>query len=187
VDLRTVLTEHRSAILERWRAKVLGSYPKEAARFFLSEKDAFRNPVGQSLLRGTQVIYDGVALGQETGAVMGALESIVRLRAVQEMSASEAVGFVFSLKRAVREHLREQAAEASSWRELVVLDEKLDALASAAFDLYGQCRESVFRIRVDELRRGAAMLLKQLGGQGSGDRSIPAAGDGSEPEGRCEP
>lgn len=187
VSLRDVLEGHRSAILERWRAKVFGSYPKQAVRFFRSEKDAFRNPVGDSLLRGTQVIYDGVALGRETGSVTEAIEAIVRLRAVQELPASEAVGFVFALKRAVREHLRELGAEAELWPELVVLDERLDALASAAFDLYGQCRESVYRIRVGELRRGAAVLLKQLDGQGGGAGSTPTAGEGGGPDGGCEP
>jgi hypothetical protein len=187
VRLRDALEGHRSAILERWRAKVFASYPKEAARFFRSEKDAFRNPVGHSLLRGTQVIYDGVALGQETGSVMEAVEAIVRPRAVQELSASEAVGFVFALKRAVREHLRELGAEGELWPELVVLDERLDTLASAAFDLYGQCRESVYRIRVGELRRSAAMLLRQLEGQGRGEGSTTTAGEGGSPEGGCEP
>ena len=187
VRLRDVLEGHRSAILERWRAKVFDSYPKEAIRFFRSEKDAFRNPVGQSLLRGTAAIYDGVALGRETGSVMEALEAMVRLRAVQELPASEAVGFVFALKRAVRDHLRELGAEAELWPELVVLDESLDALASAAFDLYGRCRESIYRIRVGELRRSRAALLQQWGGQGGRDVSTTTAGEGGDPEGGCEP
>jgi hypothetical protein len=187
VRLRDVLEGHRPAILERWRLKVFASYPKEAVRFFRSEKDAFRNPVGQSLLRGTAAIYDGVALGRETGSVMEALEAMVRLRAVQELPASEAVGFVFALKRAVREHLRELGAEVELWPQLVVLDESLDALASAAFDLYGRCRESIYRIRVGELRRSRAALLQQWGGQGGRDVSTTTAGEGGDPEGGCEP
>jgi hypothetical protein len=97
------------------------------------------------------------------------------------------VGFVFALKRAVREHLRELGAEGDLWPELVVLDESLDALASAAFDLYGRCRESVYRIRVGELRRSGAALQKQRGGQGGRDPSTTTAGEGGGPEGGCEP
>jgi hypothetical protein len=187
VRLRHALEGDRAAILERWRERVFASYPKEAVRFFRSEKDAFRNPVGQSLLRGTEVIFDGVALGRRTGSVMEALESMVRLRAVQELPASDAVGFVFALKRAVRDHLRELGAEAELWPALVVLDESLDALASAAFDLYGQCRESVYRIRVGELRRSGAALLKQLAGPEGGNGSTTTAAKGGGPEGGCEP
>jgi RsbT co-antagonist protein rsbRD N-terminal domain len=175
VRLREVLAEHRDAILERWRGMVFASYPKEAARFFRSEKDAFHNPVGQSLLRSTQTVYDGVALGKEAGSVSEALEVMVRLRAVQEFSASEAVGFVFWLKRAVREHLRELGVEGELWPELVVLDERIDALVATAFDLYGQCRERVYAIRVDEVRRRTASLLKQLDRRGRGDGSVTAA------------
>jgi hypothetical protein len=187
VSLLDVLEGHRSAILERWRTKIFESYPPEAVRFFRSEKDAFRNPVGQSILRSTQVIYDGVALGRGASPVTEAVESLVRVRAVQDLPASEAVGFVFTLKRAVREHLRELGAEAELWPQLASLDERLDALASAAFDLYGQCRESVYRIRVGELRRSAAVLRKQLDGQGRDDGSSTAARDGGGPEGGCEP
>ena len=185
-SLREVLERRRAAVLERWRAMVFGSYPQEAARFFRSEKDAFRNPVGHALLTSTEALYDGVALGKEGAPVTEALEAVVRLRAVQELSASEAVGFVFSLKRAVRDEVREAGREGELWPALVVLDERIDALASTAFDLYGQSRERVYRIRVDELRRERASLLRQLGVSGWEDRP-PAVPQGSAPEGGCQP
>jgi hypothetical protein len=184
--LRDVLEARRSAILERWRAMVFGSYPTEAARFFRSEKDAFQNPVGHSLLRSTETIYDAVALGRQAGSVREALEAVVRLRAVQELSASQAVGFVFWLKCAVRDELRELGAEGELWPALLALHERVDALASAAFDLYGQSREQVFRIRVGELRRETASLLRQLG-RGGKDRTAAAAAEGGGAEGECEP
>jgi hypothetical protein len=178
--LREVLAQHRPAILARWREMVFGSYPPEAARFFRSEKDPFHNPVGQSLLRCTEALYDGVALDEERGRVSEALEALVRLRAVQEFSASEAVGFVFWLKRAVREGLRELGMEGDLWPALVVLDARIDALAAAAFDLYGQCRERIYAIRVDEHRRRAASLLRQI--ERRREDAPPAAGDGDGPE-----
>ncbi len=182
-----VLAEHRSPILERWRALVFESYPPDAARFFRSEKDAFHNPVGCTLLRSTQVIYDGLALGSESASVAEALETAVRLRAVQEFTASGAVGFVFWLKRAVRERLREVGAEDRHWRALVDFDERIDALAAAAFDLYAQCREQVYRIRADAWQRSAASLLRRLQGTGRGEGSIePAVAEGG-PEGGNSP
>jgi hypothetical protein len=156
-----MLLEQRAVILERWRSRIFRAYPPEAARFFRAEKDAFRNPVGHALLHGTQVIYDAVASG-DRAPVAEALEAMVRVRAVQELSASEAVAFVFSLKRAVRECLCADGAEAALWAELAGLDEALDGLASAAFDLYSQCRERIYRIRADELRRAAASLTRQF-------------------------
>jgi hypothetical protein len=186
MSLRDVLRDHRSAILDRWRGMVFASYPEEAARFFRSERDAFHNPVGHSLLRCTGILYDAVALGEETGSIPEALEAMVRLRAVQELSASEAVGFVFALKRAVREHLRALGAEGELWPELVALDERIDGLASTAFDLYGQCRERVYAIRMDADRRRTASLLMQLDAR-TRARAPAAAGRGDGPEGGLEP
>jgi hypothetical protein len=181
--LRDLLAEHRTWILERWRTLVCESYPPDAARFFRSEKDPFRNPVGGTLLRSTEVIYDGVALASEAAPVAGALEALVRLRAVQELPASGAVGFVFWLKRAVRQRLRETGAEERHWRELVDLDERIDALAAAAFDLYGQCREQVYRIRAGALRRETASLLRRFQAPAPGDGSPEPTVAGCGPEG----
>jgi hypothetical protein len=183
VRLHGVLEGQRSAILERWRAMIFESYPPESTRFFRSEADPFRNPVGQALLRGTETIYDGALLGREVGPVADALESIVRLRAVQDLPASEAIAFVFWLKRAVREQLREAGAERDLWPASSALDERIDALASTAFELYGRCRERIYQIRVDELRRRLASLLKQVDGPRRGGGSPPTTGG---PEGGCE-
>jgi hypothetical protein len=171
-----ILGDHRSAVLERWRSMV-----------FRSEKDPFRNPVGHSLLRGTEVLYDGVVLGRETASVLEALESIVRLRAVQDFSASQAVAFVFWLKRAVREQVREVGVEEELWRELAAFDERIDALVSAAFDLYGDCRERIYRIRADALGRSTAALRMQYEAGGRSDGVIQAACEADEPGGGCEP
>jgi hypothetical protein len=138
-------------------------------------------------VRCTQTLFDGVVLGRETTPVSEALEALVRLRAVQEFSPSEAVSFVFALKRAVREHLRELGAEGELWSELVTLDEGIDGLASTAFDLYDKCRERVYAIRMDAHRRSTASLLMQLDARKRADGSAVAACGGGRPEGGWEP
>ena len=106
--LRTLLERRRSDVLERWRELLFGSYPAEAVRFFRAERDGFKNPVGHTLARGTATIFDRVVLGRPGDPVSDAIEAIVRIRAVQDFSPSEAVGFVFVLKRAVREALEDR-------------------------------------------------------------------------------
>ena len=67
--LRDVLQTHRAEALDRWRGFVLDSYPEEAARFFRKEKDRFKNPVGQSIHRATETIFDGVLLEKDAQGV----------------------------------------------------------------------------------------------------------------------
>ena len=161
--LRDVLQAHRSEALDRWRGFLLDSYPEEAARFFRKEKDRFKNPVGQSIQQATEVLLDGVLLGRDRDGVPEALEGLVRIRAVQDFSPSEAVAFAFLLKRAAREALAEDEGGASP-EVLSGLEARVDALALSAFETYSRCREELFEIRLRSSQRRVAVLLERFGG-----------------------
>ena len=72
------------------------------------------------------------------------------------MSASQAVAFGFLLKRVLREVYEEAGGNGSLGRELASLERRLDELTASAFDLYARCREQVFEIRQNELKRRVA-------------------------------
>jgi len=165
MTLLEILEQDRSAVLERWRGLVLESYSEEAACFFRGEKDRFQNPVGHSIARATAVLYDGVVLDRQPEGIPEALESLVRLRAVQDFTASQALAFVFQLKRAVREQAAQHPDVDRRWEELSRFETRIDALAFAAFDLYVESRERIFEIRQGELKRRIASLLRRLGGE----------------------
>jgi hypothetical protein len=171
-SLRDAVEPHRSEALDRWRSLVFDSYPEEAVRFFRSEKDGFKNPVGQSIHRATEAIFDGALLERDVDGVPEALEAIVRIRAVQDFSPAEAVGFVFRLKRAVREVLEGAFPGGLSEGVRSELEDRVDALALSAFEIYTRCREQVFEIRVREAQRRTAGLLERF------NRETPAG----EPE-----
>jgi hypothetical protein len=164
--LRDVLQPHRSEALDRWRGFVLDSYPEEAARFFRKEKDRFKNPVGQSIHRATEAILDGALLERDEDGVPEALEALVRIRAVQDFSPSEAIAFVFLLKRAVREVLEGASADGPPAQALSDLESRVDALALAAFETYTRCREELFEIRLRASKRRVAVLLERFGREG---------------------
>jgi hypothetical protein len=169
--LRDALGPHRSGILDRWRGLIFDSYPEEAARFFRREKDRFKNPVGQSIQQATETLLDGVLLGEDRAGVPEALEGLVRVRAVQDFSPSEAVAFVFLLKRAVRETLAEAGDGAAPSEVLSGLEARVDALALSAFETYTRCREELFEIRLRSTQRRVAVLLQRFTGGAAEDAS----------------
>lgn len=176
-----VLTRRREQVLDRWRDLLLGGYPEEAARFFRGERDGFRNPVGHAVTHATATIVDGLLQGQPPADVAGALEAIVRIRAVQQFSAGEAVSFVLLLKRAVRETLGVPPADEATWRALADVESRIDALALSAFEIYAGCRERIHEIRVREAQRRAAVLFERLAGSEhaaapDGDRETEGVG-----------
>jgi hypothetical protein len=86
-----------------------------------------------------------------------ALDGIVRIRAVQDLAPSRALEFVFLLKHAVRE-----VEGDGSTAMLAEVDAAVDRLALRAFDAYMRCRERVYALRADELRRRTAKLLERV-------------------------
>jgi hypothetical protein len=87
------------------------------------------------------------------------LDRIVRIRAVQDLSPSQAVEFVFLLKRAVREELGEALAKQV---DLSALHAWIDGLALQAFGLFVECRQRIYELRVREIKRRASTLLERM-------------------------
>jgi hypothetical protein len=116
--------------------------------------------VGAVLSRITDQLFDLLVekelLWEEAGRI---LDDFVRIRAVQQFSPSHAVGFVFLVKRAVREHLSQDLTNAELWQELLVFESKVDNLALLSFDLYMQCREKLFEIRATEIRNRTSRIV----------------------------
>jgi len=46
---------------------------------------------------------------------------------------------------------------------LVAFESKIDGLALRCFDIYNQCRQKIFEIRVNEVRNESSRLLKMAG------------------------
>lgn len=134
--------DHVDQIAEQWFLRVIEAYPEQTAQFMRTQPDPFRNPVGATFRHALPVLVRQV-LGEADGpAVHAALDSVIRIRAVQDIGAREAVGFVFLLKNVV--------GERGAGREV---ERRIDDLALAAFDIYTQCREQVAQIRANESAR----------------------------------
>ena len=90
------------------------------------------------------------------------LDSIVRIRAVQDFSPSEAVSFIFQLKSAVRQELgSELVTQADIARDLAVFESAIDDLALFSFDIYMKCREKIYDLKANEARNMTFRLLQQ--------------------------
>jgi hypothetical protein len=96
------------------------------------------------------VLLAQVLGGMEAEAVRAALEDIIRIRAVQELKASQELRFVFQLRPILRQFPTDVDYE--------VLDARIDQLALWAFDEYAGCREKLADLRISESRRGLGLM-----------------------------
>lgn len=148
----SISPERKRAITQEWLDLTLHTYPGQTLNFLLRETDPFRNPLGHALRIGIPVLVDELFGGMDSEKVAQALTDIIRIRAVQNFSAREAVAFVFLLKGVAQPEL------SNSGPDRIELDRRIDELALSAFDFYTQCRAKISDVRVNEARRKVALL-----------------------------
>ena len=108
MKLATLLEQNRETILGKWFDLIAGSYPKATSEFLAKQADRFRNPVGHAIGASIGPIYDQVVSAMNRDELLHALDGIIRIRAVQDFTPSEAVAFVFELKAVIRDVTDEQ-------------------------------------------------------------------------------
>ncbi|MFI5340367.1 MAG: RsbRD N-terminal domain-containing protein [Candidatus Methylomirabilales bacterium] len=176
--LRDALAAKKTAMIEAWLARILQTYPEHTGRFLSRERDPFRNPVGSTLKDALPVLFDGVLEGMDTPQVTPALDSIVRIRAVQDFTAGQAVAFLFLLKQVVREAVQGEVQKCPDGDGLAAVEGKIDEMALLAFDLFMRCREKIYEIKANEAKRRIYVLEKRYGMEASATASggeVPSA------------
>ncbi len=159
MEYRKILIEKKSAILERWRKLLLDTYSPDAASFYGSVKDRFANPVGSVFSDATQKLFDLLLNESDPERICACLEEMIKIRAVQDFSPSRAVGFVILLKQAVLDVLNEQNKEVDVLHQFIKFGALIDQVSLFAFDIYVSCRERVYQLRVNEVKRRVSRVL----------------------------
>lgn len=157
------LQANRDDILARWRRMVLASYPSQGASFLASQHDRFANPVGAAINEVTAIVMDSLIGGPDEPLYSESLDRFVRVRAVQEYSASQAVSFVFMLKDAIMETPGWGGDSAGPMRERFALFSRIDGMALDAFDRYASCREKLYDVAMNEFKRRNRKVFERLG------------------------
>ncbi len=165
MKLREHLRRNRTGVTRRWLDKMLGTYSPRTSTFFKRLKDPFTNPVGRALAHGTEAVFDALIEGPPEGIdpsrLSPHLEEIIKVRAIQDFSPSQAVSFIFQLKDAVREELGSELQETEAAADLMKLDSQIDQTALVAFDIFMKCREKLYELRLAEIKRTGYRLLRK--------------------------
>jgi RsbT co-antagonist protein rsbRD N-terminal domain len=163
--LRARLAAQRQAILEAWLARTADTYPPQAAQLLREQRDPFRNPMGQVLREGLPALLD-VLLGEgDLEGAVPALDRVVRVRAVQDFTPGEAVGFLFLLKGVIREVPGVWGGHAGGPPDPIeAVEDRIDRLVLLGFDRYAACREQMAEIRVHEAQRRLFVLGRMHAG-----------------------
>ena len=160
VTLWDLLAHKKSALVKRWFDIVMEPYPADTSGILKNQKKQFTNPVGYTISHGLENIFDKLIneQGADFEGMVPFLDSIVRIRAVQDLKPSQALSFVFHLRNAIREELASETKEFCA--EMATLESRIDAIALISFDIYVQCREKVYELKANEVKNRTFRLLQ---------------------------
>jgi hypothetical protein len=162
INFKNQLLEKKTAILKKWFDAVADTYPDNTSSFLKKKKAQFTNPVGYNLAEGLEGLFEALLQGVILDKVSAFLDSIVRIRAIQEFTPSEALAFVFQLKKIVRQEIGSDVLQQQRmFEELAAFDAAIDDLALFSFDIFMKCREKIYELKANEARNMTFRLLQQ--------------------------
>ena len=91
------------------------------------------------------------------------LDPIVRIRAIQDFTPSQAVSFIYALKAIVRNVIGKKIADPKMHKALSKFEVRVDQLQFLAFDVYVTCREKIFELKAVEEKNKVYKAFKRAG------------------------
>jgi hypothetical protein len=161
--LEKILALKKSAITKKWFDLTAQTYAPDTAEFLKNKKDQFANPVGGTMLTGLKGLLDQLIHSMDPEMITCHLDPIIRIRAVQYFTPSQATAFILSLKKVLRQHLSKELRDRSIAAELIAFESKIDQLCLMAFDIYMQCREKIYQISANETRNRTFRAFERAG------------------------
>jgi hypothetical protein len=161
--LENLIFKYKSAIVSQWFEAVVQSYPADTAEFLQGQTDAFANPVGSITRENLQGLVEHLSETPDVTAAGRHLDPILRVRAVQNFTPSQATAFVFELKPVLRRILKKDLDKPRLAEDLARLEDGIDRLGLMAFDIYVACKEQVYRLKANETRNRVFRAFEKAG------------------------
>jgi len=162
MSLEEILLKNKATILKRWLNLILETYPADTAALMRKDQNQFTNPVGSTISREIEGLFKGLLDGRNSEGLSASLNSILKIRSVQDFSPSRAVGFIFLLKKAMEETLKSEICKETMQDEWSKFLSKIDELALHAFDIYMDCREKICEIRINQAKSEREMAFRMM-------------------------
>jgi len=159
-SIEKILLTNQKAIIKEWFDKTVQAYPSQTAHFLKSENNQFANPVGQLTQNGLEKIFDYLLHNQNNSDILHEwIDPIIRVRAIQNFSPSQAIGFMFILKDIVRNQIQKNVQ--ISIDNMILFDQQIDKLALYCFDIYMTCKDKLNELKVNEFKRQSFRFIEK--------------------------
>jgi hypothetical protein len=162
MDIYKYFSDKREDIISKWKKAVFDTYPKGSGKFFIGVRNQFDNPIGFVVSDELPRIYDELTGNNDEEILRPSIENIIKIRAVQDFTISEAVGFLNILKQIFWDEIVQNLDDTELLRHYMDFESRIDGATCIAFELYHGMRVKLERIKVDEVKRRNEKMMERL-------------------------
>ncbi|WP_141266962.1 RsbRD N-terminal domain-containing protein [Thermodesulfovibrio sp. Kuro-1] len=157
MPIKDLLSKKRKAIVNKSFELTIATYPEESQGFLKDSSRQFTNPIGYNLYQSIEQIVEKIINEEPIESFLSPLEEIIKIRAVQDFTPSQAVGFIFLIKKAFQDELEKEI------EPFQILDflSRIDSLSLIAFDIFMKYREKIYDLKSKELIDRTWWILKK--------------------------
>jgi RsbT co-antagonist protein rsbRD N-terminal domain len=155
MNLKQTLKKNKDIFIKKWFQATINTYPAQSARILGKDSNRFDNPIGAVTHETIEDVFTLIIEDFDQETLERTIDPLIRIRAVQAFSASEAVSFVFALKE-----IGEDIIDNSLLREF---DKLVDRIALASFNKFMKCKEEIFLLKATESKRRIHRAFERAG------------------------
>ena len=162
--LISLIEKHKITIIDKWIQSLRDSYPGETAKFLKEQKDPFANPVGNTISTGLTGLFELLLKEAEPNSIKSILDPVLRIRAIQSFTPSQATDFLFSLKPIIKEVIgNEFFQNRKNIDEWFTFEIKIDRLIQTGFDIYMECITKLYELKATEMKKRTFSAFERAG------------------------
>ncbi|MDY6820717.1 MAG: hypothetical protein SVN78_03725 [Deferribacterota bacterium] len=163
VECREYFLDKKNKILDDWFNHLISHYDDNKLDYLEKERDPFLNPVKYIFKSALGSIFSYIFEDEELDLVSQDIEKLIKLLALNGPKASEVLGLFVFFKQHINALFMSSFSLEEKIDEYNEITNIFDNLLLKIFDMYVQCREKIYEIRVNEIKRMTFPLLERSG------------------------
>ena len=162
--LINLLEKRKATIVDKWIECLRNSYSGETAKFLKSQNDPFANPVGNTISTGITGLFELILKDAEPNSIKLILDPVLRIRAIQSFTPSQATDFLFSLKTIIKKVIGNEIFQnKKNINEWFAFEVRLDQLIQTGFDIYMECIAKLYELKATEMKKRTFSAFERAG------------------------
>ncbi len=166
------------AIFEQWYEIIARTYSAESYALLKETSKQFTNPLAYNIYTEAKSLFEAILEDRYLELIEEPLNNILKIRAVQDFTSSEAVGFILNLKQVFRMELTSISNTDEYYKTLSLIEDRIDQVLLKAFNIFMQIREKIYELKANEVKNRTSRMIERLNRKY--DKINDTKGDSSE-------